>query len=124
MPASTPFVKVQRTKVLGAKVVLHGEGLAGATEAARRIIEEEGRTFVHPYDDPAVIAGQGTVALALPEDHPELDALLVPTGGGGLLAGMAVVARALRPALSMVGLQRDRWPPLLAAPGRPGPRCR
>src|SRR3546814_6250569 len=58
MPASTPFVKVHRTEVLGAKVVLHGEGLAGATEAARRIIEEEGRTFVHPYDDPAVIAGQ------------------------------------------------------------------
>src|SRR3546814_11339775 len=59
MPASTPFVKVQRTKVLGAKVVLHGEGLAGATEAARRLIEEEGRNFVHPYDDPPVIPGTG-----------------------------------------------------------------
>ncbi|HEY9555421.1 MAG TPA: threonine ammonia-lyase [Acidimicrobiales bacterium] len=118
MPASTPFVKVHRTEVLGAKVVLHGEGLAGATEAARRIIEEEGRTFVHPYDDPAVIAGQGTVALEMLEDHPDLDAIVVPTGGGGLLAGIAVVARALRPELSVVGVQSDRWPSMLAATGQ------
>jgi len=115
MPAHTPFVKVHRTEVLGARVVLHGEGLAGATEEARRIVETEGRTFVHPYDDPAVIAGQGTVALELLEDHPELDALLVPTGGGGLLAGMAVVARALRPELTIIGAQSDRWPSMLAA---------
>ena len=86
MPAHTPFVKVQRTEVLGARVVLHGADLGEATHEAQRLAAE-GRTFVHPYDDPAVIAGQGTVALELLADHPELDALVVPTGGGGLLAG-------------------------------------
>jgi threonine dehydratase len=114
MPAHTPFVKVQRTEVLGARVVLHGADLAEATAEAERL-EAEGRTFVHPYDDAAVIAGQGTVALELLEDHPELDALVVPTGGGGLLAGMAVVGRALRPGLTIVGAQSDRWPSMLAA---------
>ena len=114
MPAGTPFVKVHRTEVLGARVVLHGEGLAEATAEARRI-EAEGRVFVHPYDDPAVIAGQGTVALELLEDHPDLDALLVPIGGGGLIAGMAVVARALRPQMAVLGAQSDRWPSMLAA---------
>jgi threonine dehydratase len=114
MPAATPFVKVHRTEVLGAHVVLFGEGLAECTDEARRI-EAEGRVFVHPYDDPAVIAGQGTVALELLEDHPELDALVVPTGGGGLLAGMAVVARALRPEMTLVGVQSDRWPAMYNA---------
>ena len=70
---------------------------------------------MHPYDDAAVIAGQGTVALELLEDHPELDALVVPTGGGGLLAGMAVVARALRPEITIVGAQSDRWASMVAA---------
>ena len=114
MPAHTPFVKVQRTEVLGAEVRLHGAGLAEATEEARRLAAE-GRTFVHPYDDPAVIAGQGTVALELLEDHPELDALVVPTGGGGLLAGMAVVARSLRPSMTIIGAQSERWPSMVAA---------
>jgi threonine dehydratase len=115
MPAHTPFVKVQRTEVLGARVVLHGAGLAEATTEAQRIVATEGRTFVHPYDDPAVIAGQGTVALELLHDHPELDTLLVPTGGGGLLAGMAVVARALRPDVVVHGAQSNRWPSMLEA---------
>ena len=114
MPAHTPFVKVQRTEVLGARVVLHGDDLGEATQEARRLADE-GRTFVHPYDDPAVIAGQGTVALELLADHPELDALVVPTGGGGLLAGMAVVARAWRPDMTIIGVQSDRWPSMLAA---------
>ncbi|MGH9275797.1 MAG: threonine ammonia-lyase [Acidimicrobiales bacterium] len=115
MPAATPFIKVHRTEVLGARVVLLGEDLAGATTEAWRIAEAEGRVFVHPYDDPAVIAGQGTVALELLEDHPELDALLVPTGGGGLLGGMSVVARSLRPDMTIIGAQSDRWPSMLAA---------
>ncbi|MEQ1785775.1 MAG: threonine ammonia-lyase [Acidimicrobiales bacterium] len=114
MPAHTPFVKVERTEVLGARVVLHGADLAEAAEEAHRLADE-GRTFVHPYDDPAIVAGQGTVALELLDDHPELDSLIVPTGGGGLLAGMAVVARALRPDMTIVGVQSDQWPSMVAA---------
>lgn len=114
MPATTPFVKVHRTEVLGASVVMRGDDLAGATEEARRL-EADGRVLIHPYDDAAVIAGQGTVALELLEDHPDLDALLVPAGGGGLIAGMAVVARALRPDMRIVGVQSDRWPALIDA---------
>jgi len=115
MPAATPFVKVHRTEVLGARVVLLGEGLAESTAEALRIAEAEGRVFVHPYDDPAVIAGQGTTALELLDDHPDLDSLVVPVGGGGLLAGMAVVARALRPEVTLIGVQSDRWPSMVAA---------
>ncbi|MEX2293692.1 MAG: threonine ammonia-lyase [Acidimicrobiales bacterium] len=115
MPAATPFVKVHRTEVLGARVVLHGADLAEATAEARRIADSEGRVFVHPYDDAAVIAGQGTVALEMLEDHPDLDSLLVPTGGGGLLSGIAVVVRALRPTMTVVGVQSERWPSMLAA---------
>lgn len=114
MPVGTPFVKVQRTERLGARVVAFGVDLGEATQEARRLADE-GRTFVHPYDDPAVIAGQGTVALELLADHPDLDALVVPTGGGGLLAGMAVVAQALRPSMSVIGVQSDRWPSMLVA---------
>ena len=115
MPATTPYVKVHGTEVLGARIVLEGEGLAEATAGAERIAAAEGRVFVHPYDDPAVVAGQGTVALELLEDHPELGALVVPTGGGGLLAGMAVVAKALRPEMVVVGVQSERWPSMVAA---------
>lgn len=115
MPAATPFVKRHRTEVLGARVVLTGEDLTEAKAEADRIADEEGRVFVHPYDDPAIIAGQGTVALELLEDHPEIDALLVPVGGGGLLAGMAVAGRALRPDLRIVGVQSERWPSMVAA---------
>ncbi len=110
MPANSPFVKVQRTRALGAHVVLAGDDLAGATTEAKRIVADEGRVFVHPFDDPAVIAGQGTVALELLEDHPDLDAVVVPAGGGGLLSGMAVVARDMRPDLLIVGAQSERWP--------------
>jgi threonine dehydratase len=114
MPRATPFVKVQRTQELGAHVVLLGEGIAEATDEARRIAEKEGRVFVHPFDDPAVIAGQGTCALELLADHPSLDTLVVPVGGGGLLAGMAIAARALRPDLTLVGVQAERYPAVAA----------
>jgi threonine dehydratase len=110
MPRTTPFVKVQRTRELGATVVLRGEGLAEAEAEATRLAADEGRTYVHPYDDPAVIAGQGTVALELLADHPELDTLVAPVGGGGLLAGMAVAARHLRPDVRLVGVQTERYP--------------
>jgi threonine dehydratase len=109
MPTNTPFVKVQRTRELGANVVLRGDGIAEAQAEAGRIAEAEGRVYVHPFDDPAVIAGQGTCALEMLEDHPDLDTLLVPVGGGGLLAGMAVAARALRPDIGLVGVQTERY---------------
>jgi threonine dehydratase len=109
MPANTPFVKVQRTRELGARVVLAGTGLEEAQTEVERIIESEGRTYVHPYDDPAVIAGQGTCALELLTDHPELDALAIPVGGGGLLAGSAITARHLRSEIDLVGVQTERY---------------
>jgi threonine dehydratase len=110
MPTTTPFVKVLRTRELGATVVLRGEGLAEAEAEAERLAADEGRTYVHPFDDPAVIAGQGTCALEMLADHPELDTLVVPVGGGGLLAGMAVAARRLRPDIAVVGVQTERYP--------------
>ncbi len=110
MPTSTPFVKVQRTRELGATVVLRGEGLAESGAEALRLAEEEGRTYIHPFDDPAVIAGQGTCALEMLADHPDLDVLVVPVGGGGLIAGMAVAARHLRPDIELVGVQTERYP--------------
>lgn len=109
MPATTPFVKVQRTRELGARVVLAGTGLDEAQTEVHRIVDAEGRTYVHPYDDPAVIAGQGTCALELLTDHPELDALAIPVGGGGLLAGSAIVARHLRSEIDLVGVQTERY---------------
>lgn len=114
MPKHTPFVKVQRTRELGATVVLAGAGLAEAEEEAVRLAADEGRTYVHPYDDPAVIAGQGTVALEMLADHPDLDTLVVPVGGGGLLAGMAVAARHLAPGIELVGVETERFPSMIA----------
>lgn len=114
MPANTPFVKVHRTRQLGAEVVLAGRGLAEAEAEVHRIVEAEGRTHVHPYDDPAVIAGQGTCAAELLEDHPDLDTLVVPVGGGGLLAGTAVAARHLRPDVELVGVQTERYSAMAA----------
>jgi threonine dehydratase len=105
MPKFTPPTKVRRTAGWGAQVVLHGETLAEAAAHAHAIAAAAGRVFVHPYDDPAVMAGQGTLALELLEDAPELDALVIPVGGGGLIAGCAVAARALRPGIEVVGVE-------------------
>lgn len=114
MPATTPFVKVARTRHLGAEVELHGDDLAAAMVRGRELVAA-GRTFVHPYDDPLVIAGQGTVALELLADHPGLDTLVVPVGGGGLLAGMAVVAGATAPHVALVGVQTEAYPSMARA---------
>jgi threonine dehydratase len=92
MPQFTPLTKVSRTAGWGAHVVLHGEMLADAAAHAHELAAQEGLTFVHPYDDRGVMAGQGTLALELLEDAPDLDALVVPIGGGGLIAGCAVAA--------------------------------
>jgi threonine dehydratase len=112
MPTYTPATKVTRTAAWGARVVLHGETLAEAASHAAFLAEVEARVFIHPYDDPAVIAGQGTLALELLQDFPDLDMLVVPVGGGGLLAGCAVAARALRPGITVFGVEVDAYAPM------------
>jgi threonine dehydratase len=113
MPKFTPNVKVHGTEALGARVVLHGDDIAEAKLLAHELEQSEGMVFVPPYDDPHIIAGQGTVALELLEDAPDLDVIVVPIGGGGLLAGMAVVARDLRPAIELIGVQSDLYPSMV-----------
>jgi threonine dehydratase len=115
MPEPTPFVKVSRTRLLGATVELHGETLGDAMTRGEQLVAEHGLTFVHPFDDPDVVAGAGTVALELLADHPDLDVLLVPVGGGGLLAGMSVVARDLCPHVELVGVQTGAYPSMQRA---------
>jgi threonine dehydratase len=123
MPTATPFVKVQRTRELGATVVLLGEDLAEAEVEALRLAEAEGRTYIHPYDDADVIAGQGTCALEMLEDDPDLDVLVVPVGGGGLLAGMAVAARHLAPGIELVGVETERYASMAARVAGDEPDC-
>lgn len=115
MPEATPFSKVGRTQALGAKVVLEGEGLAEAREAALRQGEAEGQAFIHPYDDEKIIAGQGTVGLELLTDFPDLDVLVVPIGGGGLIAGTALAAKALKPDIEVVGVEAALFPSMSQA---------
>jgi threonine dehydratase len=110
MPKTTPIVKVQQTEGHGATVILVGDKLEEATAHARELAETRGLTFVHPFDDPHVMAGQGTVALEMLEDVPGLDTLVVPIGGGGLIAGMAVAAKAVNPAIEVVGVQAELYP--------------
>ncbi|HWA68620.1 MAG TPA: threonine ammonia-lyase [Rhizomicrobium sp.] len=110
MPVTTPFNKVKHTRDFGAEVILHGYSLAEAEAEARRICADQGLTFIHPYNDPLVIAGQGTCALEMLEDVPQLDALIVPVGGGGLIAGCAIAARAMKPDIAIYGAQTDLYP--------------
>ncbi|WP_142846874.1 threonine ammonia-lyase [Telmatospirillum sp. J64-1] len=113
MPLATPFTKVEQTRHLGARVVLHGETLSEAQAHARQLAERDGLVFVHPYDDPQIIAGQGTVALEMLEDQPELEDVVIPIGGGGLAAGMALAAKALKPSLRLWGVQSALYPSML-----------
>ncbi|HUJ88290.1 MAG TPA: threonine ammonia-lyase [Burkholderiales bacterium] len=109
MPRGTPNSKVANTRVHGAEVVLEGDTLADAARHARKLEARDALTFIHPYDDPAVIAGQGTVALEMLADMPELDALVVPVGGGGLIGGMAAAARAIKPRVRVYGVESQTW---------------
>ncbi len=110
MPVPTPFVKVESTRAYGARVVLEGETLADSQTRVEAMIAAEGLTLVHPYDDPAVIAGQGTIALEMLEEAPDLDTLVVPIGGGGLVSGIAVATKALRPDIEIVGVEAELYP--------------
>ncbi|PWC31115.1 threonine ammonia-lyase [Azospirillum sp. TSO35-2] len=115
MPSFTPFTKVERTENLGATVELHGETLSEAAAFAHDLAARDGLTFVHPYDDPLVAAGQGTAALEFLADVPDLDTLVIPIGGGGLIAGMATAAKALRPDLRIIGVQCSLYPSMRQA---------
>ena len=117
MPRFTPNVKVAGTEALGARVVLHGDDLAAAQARAVELAAAEGLVWVAPFDDPAVIAGKGTVAIEMLEDAPELEVVVVPVGGGGLIAGMAVAARALRPGIEVLGVETELYPSMIAALG-------
>ena len=110
MPRFTPSVKVEATRNFGAEIVLHGDTLDEARSHALSLASEQQLTFVHPYDDAAVVAGQGTVGLEMLEAVPELDTLVVAVGGGGLIAGIAIAAKALKPGIEVIGVQTLRFP--------------
>ena len=110
MPEGTPFTKIARTQAFGARVVLHGDTVDAAREEADRLAEAEGLVFVHPYADPHIIAGQGVIALEVLEDLPDPDVVLVPIGGGGLIAGVATVMKARAPRCRVVGVEAALYP--------------
>ena len=115
MPMNTPFVKVENTRSHEAEVILHGESLAAAAAFAAETADRQGATFIHPFDDPLVIAGQGTIALEMIEDVPDLDCLVIPVGGGGLISGMAVAAKSLKPDIEVIGVEASLYPTLKSA---------
>jgi len=110
MPVTTPFNKIKHTSDFGATVLVEGADLIEATAVARGIESGDGRVFIHPYDDLRVIAGQGTVGLEMLEEFPDLDALIVPVGGGGLIAGVAIAATSLKPGIEIYGVQSELYP--------------
>ena len=113
MPTTTPPIKVQTVRNLGAKIVLHGDSYDDAYEHARTLVKEKGLTFVHPFDDPDVIAGQGTVAMEVLRQHEDpIDAIFIPVGGGGLIAGMAAYIKRVRPEIRIIGVEPEDTPTL------------
>jgi len=115
MPLRTPFVKVEHTREHGAEVILDGDGFEEAMRVALRLAETRGLALVHPYDDEMIIAGQGTIGLEMLETHPELETLVVPIGGGGLLSGISVAAKSLKPSIEVVGVEARRFPGMYCA---------
>ena len=115
MPSGTPMVKIENTRRHGAEVIIHGETVEDAGAFAREHCRTHDLTFVHPYDDPLIIAGQGTVALEILEAVPDLDMLVVPIGGGGLISGIAVAAKALKPSLKIIGVEAMLYPSMYNA---------
>jgi threonine dehydratase len=115
MPEFAPFTKVERTRELGARVVLLGDTLDASAVAAREIAEQENLTFVHPYDDPKIVAGQGTIGFEMLEDQPELDTIVVPIGGGGIISGIAIAAKSVKPEIEMIGVEAELFPSMYQA---------
>jgi threonine dehydratase len=115
MPESTPTVKVTQTEGHGAKVVLYGKIVDDAFAKARELALENGYVFVHPFDDPQIIAGAGTVGIEMLEDAPDLDTIVVPIGGGGLMSGVSIAARALKPDIEMIGVEAELYPSMKCA---------
>ena len=123
MPKTTPFVKVEATRSFGARVLVEGDTLVECHAIASGIADTTGAVWVHPYDDPHVIRGQGTIALEMLEDGPPLDVLLVPIGGGGLISGMAIATRALSPDTEIIGVETELYPSMRAALDGTEARC-
>ncbi len=115
MPRFTPNVKVERTRSFGAEVILHGETLDEASDLTQQLLQEQGLYLLHPYDDAHIMAGQGTIALEMLTQHPDLEVLIVPVGGGGLISGNAIAARGLKPDISIVGVQTVQFPSMRQA---------
>lgn len=115
MPVTTPFNKVEHTRAFGARVLLEGNTFDEAKAYAQAICEREGLVWIHPFDDPLIMAGQGTAALEMYEDKPDFDILVVPIGGGGLISGMATVSKALSPGTRVIGVQAAMYPAMHAA---------
>ncbi len=115
MPRFTPHVKVEQTRAFDAEVILHGENFDEAKVYALQVMAQRSLTLVHPYDDEKIMAGQGTIALEMLDAQPDLDVLIVPVGGGGMIAGMASAAKAMRPGIEMIGVETLRFPSMYSA---------
>lgn len=115
MPRFTPHVKVEQTRAFGAEIILHGENFDEAKVHALQVMAQRQLVLLHPYDDEKIIAGQGTIALEMLRAHPDLEVLVVPVGGGGLISGMAVAAKAINPTIRVIGVEAQRFPSMLAA---------
>lgn len=110
MPSQTPFAKVNRTRAWGAEVILEGRNLNECETVVSQIVSDRGMTLIHPYNDPLIITGQGSIGLEMLEENPDLDTLVVPIGGGGMIAGIATIARAIKPSVRIIGVEAQLWP--------------
>jgi threonine dehydratase len=110
MPSQTPFAKINRTRAWGAEVILEGRNLNECEGVVQSIIAERGMTLIHPYNDELVMTGQGSVGIEMLEDTPDLDTLVVPIGGGGLISGIAIIAKSINPDIRIIGVEAELWP--------------